>query len=84
MSTADSEIVLAILTLIDACSTPLGMFIFKFTSPKTLIGIGNALGVVAFLVAPMVNNLTQYILCFSVMYGMGIGLCQIVPLACGW
>ena len=63
---------------------PAGAFLFKVVHPKILIFAGSALGVLAFCLAHKVETFTMFIVCFSVIYGSGVGICYFTPLACGW
>mmetsp|Transcript_37153 Transcript_37153/g.45359 ORF Transcript_37153/g.45359 Transcript_37153/m.45359 type:complete len:299 (-) Transcript_37153:255-1151(-) len=63
---------------------PAGAFLVKKWSPKILIAVGSSLGVAAFCISTTVATFSGFIVCFSVIYGAGIGLCYFAPLACGW
>ena len=67
-----------------AFMNPTGAFLFKVMSPKVLIGLGSSIGVLAMVLASLAATYTQFLWCFAVMYGMGIGICYFSPLACGW
>ena len=63
---------------------PAGAFLFKVISPKLLIGVGSGIGVLAMVLGANTATFSQFILCFSALYGVGIGLCYLAPLGCGW
>ena len=84
VSMYDSVTVIPILISVMAFSNPTGAFLFKVVPAKIMVGIGSLLGVIAFAVSASAQTFLQYIICFSVLYGFGIGMGYFTPLACGW
>jgi len=80
----DAVYVLPVCSATLAFANPLGAFLFKFVHPKLLIALGGLIGAFAFCIATTVSYFSAFIVCFSVMYATGIGLCYFPPLACGW
>ena len=63
---------------------PAGAFLVKKVHPKLLVAIGATLGVAATLLAARVRTFLLFVLTFSVMNHIGIGLCYFPPLVCAW
>ena len=63
---------------------PAGAFLFKCSNPKVLIGLGSAIGASAMCMTTLASTFSQFVVCWSGIYGFGIGLCYFTPLACGW
>ena len=84
LSPYDAVSVIPVITVMLAIMNPTGAFLFKIVSPKLLIGVGSILGVLAMILAALTSTFTQFIVCFAVLYGIGIGTCYFAPLACGW
>lgn len=84
MTMYDAVSVIPIITCLLALFNPTGAFLVKVYSPKLLIACGSALGIGAMLLGANTDTYLKFIMCFSGMYGAGIGLCYFAPLACGW
>jgi len=72
------------ITLVMAFSNPFGAFLFKVVSPKVMIAVGVLLGILSMVLGAAMVTFTQFVLGFSLLYGLGKGLCYFAPLACGW
>ena len=80
----DAVYVIPFLTIVLAFMNPAGAFLFNCCNPKVLIGIGSMIGVLAMCLSTIAATFSQFVLCFAVIYGFGIGFCYFTPLACGW
>lgn len=80
----DVIIVVPLKTVVLAFMNPAGAFLVKTFNPKALIGLGASIGVIAMLLASIGTTFTQFVLCYGVIYGIGIGFCYFPPLAAGW
>ena len=80
----DAVSVLPMITLVLAISTPGGAFLFKFGQPKFMISFGVSLGILSMVLCATMATFNKFVLCFSLLYGMGKGMCYFAPLACGW
>ena len=72
------------MTVVLAIVNPTGAFLFRLVSPKILIATGSCLGVLAMILAANAVKFSQFIAFFAFLYPVGIGLCYLTPLACGW
>ena len=72
------------ITLVMAFSNPGGAFLYKIVPPKIMIAIGVSLGIASMLLGASMATFGQFVLCFSILYGLGKGMCYFAPLACGW
>ena len=84
ISMYDAVYVLPIGTVTLAIMNPAGAFLYRYVDPKILIAVGGTFGVTAMLLATQVSTFAQFIVCFSVIYGTGVGLSYFAPLASGW
>ena len=75
---------LPFITLVMAFSNPGGAFLFKIVPPKFMISIGVSIGILSMVLGAEMKTFNKFVLCFSLLYGLGKGMCYFTPLACGW
>ena len=84
LSLYDTVYVVPMITIMLAVMNPIGAFLYKVVNPRILLFLGNAAGVTAMLLSTTVNTFEQFVACYALLYGAGIGICYLPPLGCGW
>lgn len=74
------------LVLFNLTGYQVGTFLFKVRGwhPKIVLAIGAVLSLLGNFLSSYTTTIAPYLACYTLMNGIGCGMCYMVPLICGW
>ena len=80
---ADAQLVLAFILVSQMTGMPLGPLLEKLMGPRLTAALGGIMMGVGVFLSSYAQNLKQFVLCYSVLFGLGVGIAYQMPFLVG-
>ena len=80
---ADAQLVLAFILVSQMTGMPLGPLLEKLMGPRLTAALGGVMMGAGVFLSSYAQNLKQFVLCYSVLFGLGVGIAYQMPFLVG-